>query len=82
MTIKQNAETLLTRYDWASTTRNGVECWVDPQGRTTDAIYLGPSCSIRKGYTKSTSRPMLKGLESLERFLEFIQKKVVGNEPK
>lgn len=82
MTIKQNAETLLTRYDWLQTNRNGVECWIDPQDRTTDAIYLGPSGSIRKGANKSNSRPMPHGLTSLERFLEFIQKKVVGNEPK
>ncbi len=74
MTIKQNAEALLTQYDWLRTKRNGVECWIDQSYKTNDAIYLGPSGSIRKGANKSNSRPMFNGLSSLKRYLEFLQK--------
>lgn len=83
MTIKQKAEALLTQYGWVSTTRNGVDCWIDSNERTTDAVYLGPSGSIRKGATKSNSIPLTMGLTSLERYLNFLQKQVVSeNEAK
>lgn len=74
MTIKQNAEALLTQYGWTLTKRNGVNCWIDSQDKTSDAIYLGTSGSIRKGANKSNSRPMFNGLSSLKRYLEFLQK--------
>ena len=76
MTIKQNAEALLTQSGWTPSNRNGVDCWIDPSSKTTDAIYLGPSGSIRKGANKSNSRPMFNGLSSLKRYLEFLEKQV------
>ena len=75
-TIKAQATTLLLQYGWLQTTRNGVECFVDPLDRTKDAIYLGQRGSIRKGPNKSESKPLLNGLPSLERYLKYISGKI------
>jgi len=71
-TIEHRSIDMLNRYGWKYDNTRRSPAWIDPQGRTQHAIYLGSRGSIRYGYNKTESRPINGGLDGLAKFLASV----------